>query len=279
MNSLIRQFLLTPAWFIATVLVAATFALSACKAEVNVSIDEEDSGEIELIGAVNDAILSLLRMSGEDPLEGMLDFDSDQLSGEGLEGASVEPYSQGGYTGIRIRANFDPYDPTIAAFSNDQSTLGSLTETIGLGEFKFERTGEDDGWIVRLEQTTDGDVVESFDNFVGEVPFGAGDLDLPFVFTLKLPGEYVEHNADRQIENTLIWDSNLLEGVDIYAQSRDPGLQIDVVPVLITIFFALLLGGIIVGVIVSRQRRKRRAEEDAIAEDRQHRMTQKEFRE
>ena len=263
MKSPITRNSITAAWVVIALL-TFVFAFSACKAEVNVAIDEEDSGEIELIGAVNDAILSLMRMSGDDPLEDLLDFESEQLSGEGLQGASIEPYSQGGYTGIRIRANFDPYDPTIAAFSNDDSTLGNLTETVGLGEFKFERTADDDGWIVRLEQTTDGDVVESFDDIVGDIPFGGfSDLDLPFIFSLTLPGKYIEHNANREVENTLIWDANLLEGVDIYAQSQDPGFQIDVVPLLITIFFVLLLAGIAIGVITSRQRRRKRAEEDA----------------
>ena len=266
MKSPITRNSITAAWVVIALL-TFVFAFSACKAEVNVAIDEEDSGEIELIGAVNDAILSLMRMSGDDPLEDLLDFESEQLSGEGLQGASIEPYSQGGYTGIRIRANFDPYDPTIAAFSNDDSTLGNLTETVGLGEFKFERTADDDGWIVRLEQTTDGDVVESFDDIIGDIPFGDfSDLDLPFIFSLTLPGKYIEHNANREVENTLIWDANLLEGVDIYAQSKDPGLQIDVVPLLITMFFILLLAGIAIGVITSRQRRRKRAEEDAASE-------------
>lgn len=251
------------AWLIVALLAIAAFSFSACKAEVNVSIDEEGTGEIELIGAANDAILSLARMSGEDPFEDLFDFESQELTGDGLEGAIVERYSQAGYTGIRIRANFDPYDPTIAAFSNDESTLGNLTETIGLGEFKFERTAEDDGWIIRLEQTTDSDLVNGFDDLVGDVPFDIGELDLPFIFSLKLPGKYIEHNADREVNNALIWDTNLLDGVDIYAQSQDPGLQLDLVPTLITIFFILLLGGIIVGVVASRQRRKRRAEEDA----------------
>ena len=251
------------AWLTITLVATALFAFNACKAEVNVAIDEDGAGEIELIGAVNDAILSLARMTGDDPFQDLLDFETEELTGDGLEGTTVEPYSQAGYTGIRIRANFDPYDPTIAALSNDESTLGNLTETIGLGEFRFQRTEQDDGWLVRLEQTTDSDLVNGFGDLVGDVPFDVGDLDLPFIFSLKLPGKYVEHNADRELNDTLIWDTNLLDGVDIYAESRDPGLQIDLVPTLITIFFILLLGGIVVGVIASRQRRKRRAEEDA----------------
>ncbi len=240
--------------------------LTSCKAEVNVVVDEDGTGEIEIIGAVNDAIMSLMRLGGEDPFEDLLDLPEEDASTEGLEGASIEAYSQGGYTGVRIKSAFDPYDPMFAVISKEDSLLGGLTDALGIGEFEFTRTAEDDGWVVALDQTTDSSITDGLDEFMGDAPFDFGELDLPFVFSLQLPGEYIEHNADREVNGVLIWDANLLEGIDISVVTRDPGLQFEIVPIIITAIFVLIFGGIVIGVVVSRERRRRRAEEDAATE-------------
>ena len=244
---------------------AVLVALTACRAEVNVSVDEEGEGEIELIAAVSDTIMSMAQLGGEDPFGDFLDTPGDDLESEGLEGVSVEPYSAAGYTGVRIRANFDPYDPALAAVSEGDSIIGELTDTVGIGRFNFARTENDDGWIVELNQTTDPSVADGLGelgDLAGDIPFDIGELDLPFVLSLELPGEYVEHNADREVDGVLIWDANLLEGVDISATSRDPGTQFEIVPIIITVLFVLIFGGIVIAVVVSRERRRRRAEED-----------------
>ena len=240
--------------------------LTSCKAEVNIVVDEDGAGEIEIIGAVSDAILSLMRIGGEDPFEDLLELPEGELGSEGLEGSSIEAYSQGGYTGVRIKADFDAYDPTIAAISQADSLLGGMTDALGIGDFEFARTAEDDGWIVELNQTTDSSITDGFDEFMGDTPFDLGELDLPFVFSLQLPGEYVEHNADREVDGVLIWDANLLEGIDVLVVSRDPGLQFEVVPIVITVLFILIFGGIVISVVVSRERRRRRLEQDAAIE-------------
>ncbi len=242
---------------------ALSLSVAACKAEVNLRIDEEGMGEIEIIGAVNDAILSLASMGGEDPLSDLFDMPEEELGTDGLEGASIESYKQDGYTGIRIRAEFDAYDPTIAAISQDDSMLGGLTETLGIGNFNFTRTPEDDGWIVEMKQTTDPSIADGLGNFSGVAPFDMGELDLPFIFSLEIPGEYVEHNADREVDGVLIWDANLLEGIHVYAKVRDPGFQFAIGPIIITTLFVLIGGGIVTSVVVSRVRRQRREEEDA----------------
>lgn len=251
----------------AILLVAATLvSLTACKAEVNLSVDEDGNGKVEVIGAVSDTILSLARLSGEDPFEDLLDLPEEELQSDGLDGASIETYREGGYTGVRISADFDPYDSAITALSNDSSVLGNISESLGLDSFQFTRTSDDDGWIVELKQTTDPSLSDGLDDLVGDIPFDTGTLDLPFVFSLQMPGEYVEHNADREVNDVLIWDTNLLDGIDVYAQTRDPGFQIALVPIIITALFILIGGGIIVAVVVSRERRRRRAEEDATLE-------------
>ncbi len=255
-----------------TILLATTALISmvACKAEINLSVNEEGEGEIELIAAVSDAIMSLAQLGGDDPFGDFLDAPADELETEGLEGATVEPYSEAGYTGIRIRANFDPHDPALTALSQGDSILGELTETVGIGRFTFARTQNDDGWIVELNQTTDPSITEGLDDlggFAGDLPIDLANLELPFILSLELPGEYIQHNANREVDGVLIWDANLLDGINISATSRDPGTQFELVPIIITVLFILIFGGIVVSVVISRERRRRRAEEDAPTDD------------
>ena len=253
---------------IVAVMLAATvlISLTACRAEINVSVDEEGNGEIEIIGAVNDAILSMAQLGGEDPLGDFLDAPTDELESEGLAGAMIEPYSEAGYTGVKIQVDFDPRSNAIAAVSDGESILGNLTETVGIGKFNFNRTEQDDGWVVELNQTTDSSITEGLDGLTGDIPFDLGELEFPFILSLELPGEYIEHNADREVDGVLIWDSNLLDGIDVYAQTRDPGFQFAIGPIIITTLFVLIGGGIVTSVVVSRIRRQRREEEDAAME-------------
>jgi hypothetical protein len=252
--------------FCLAVATVALVSFVACKAEVNIAVDEEGIGEIELVAALNDAILSLASMAGEDPFEEFFSIPVEQLETEGLEGAIIESYSQAGYTGISIRARFDPYDPTLAVMSDGDSMLGNLTEDIGLDGFRFIRTEQDDGWVVQLDQSAEPSIAEGFDDLPSDIPFDMDDLQLPFIFSLKLPGEYVEHNADREVDGVLIWDTTLVEGINISAVSRDPGTQFELVPIIITAVFAAIFLGIVIGVVVSRERRRRRADEDAALE-------------
>ena len=254
----------TPKVFLALSLaMLSLLTLAACKAEVNVVVDEDGEGEIELIAAINDTILSMAQLGGDDPLGDLLDAPSEQLETEGLEGASIEPYSEAGYSGVRIRADFDPYNPALTNLSEGDSILGELTETVGIGRFTFTRTENDDGWIVELDQITDPSITEGLGGFAGDLPIDLGNLELPFILSIELPGEYVEHNANREIDGVLIWDASLLEGISVSATSRDPGTQFELVPIIITVLFVLIFGGIVIAVVISRERRRRRAEEDS----------------
>ena len=251
-------------------LAAMSVALSACRAELNVTINEEEVGEIEVVGAVSNTILSLLQLGGDDPFEDLLeipDADAD-ASGFGIGGVRIEEYSDGSFTGVRLAATFDPYDPTFAAISDDDSMLGTLMDEFGIGDFRFSRTNADDGWIVELNQNTDLSFMDGIDDLTGDIPFNVGDLDLPFVISLTLPGRYVEHNADREVDGTLVWDTNLRDGVNISVVSRDPGIALT--PIIISAIFASIFGGIVIYVIVSRERRRRREEEDAAQEALEH---------
>ena len=122
---------------------------------------------------------------------------------------------------------------------------------------------------MELNQTTDPAIADGIDelgDFGGDIPLDLGELDLPFTLSLELPGEYIEHNATREVDGVLIWDSNLLEGIDVMVVSRDSGLGIEMGPLIITAIFAMIVLAIVVSVVYSRERCRRRAEEDAALE-------------
>ena len=123
MNSQIASLTRSKSVFILLFAAVVLVTLSACRAEVNVSVDEDGEGEIELIAAVSDTIMSMAQLGGEDPFEEFLDTPGGELESEGLAGVSVEPYSESGYTGVRIRAEFDPYNPALTTFSEGDSHL------------------------------------------------------------------------------------------------------------------------------------------------------------
>ena len=52
------------------IVLLSTFALIGligCRAEINVTVSEEGEGNIELIAAVSDTVLSLAQLGGDDP--------------------------------------------------------------------------------------------------------------------------------------------------------------------------------------------------------------------
>ena len=248
---------------LALVLPLLLFALTACKVEVNFSIDEEGSGEIEIVGAVNDTVMALANLGTDDPLEELFEITEEEMDGSGITGSTIERYSQGGYTGVKINVDFDAYDPVVSAFSEGDSILGELTEQSDTAGFNFTRTAEDDGWVVELRRESTQTDLPDLPDVLDDVPFDLDDLNLPFIISLQLPGQYIEHNADREVDGVLFWEEDLLDGIiDVYVVSRDSGSEIEWVPIIISVIFATVFGGIVIGVVVSRERRRRRLAED-----------------
>ncbi len=246
--------------------IASAVLLTACKSEVNIAIDEEGAGQMEVVVAASNTIMSLMGMAGDDSISEYIDSVLDEVDLGEFDDSIIEPYSQSGYTGVRIKVDFDAYDPTITALSEDDSILGELAGAIGIFNLKLERTAADDGWIIEFKPPDVSQFTDSMDGILGDDTPDLGAVDLPYTLSITLPGEYVEHNADREVNESLVWDGDILEGIEVRVVSRDPGIQIQWVPIIITAIFALIFITIVVSVIVSRERRRRREESDAAAE-------------
>lgn len=207
------------------ILVAALVVVSAGCLRTEIDIDVSDDGSVQYGGvfaADPDAIGQLEELFGElgEDGEGLPDRDQicdefvtdqgfdDLPSGEGVE-ASVEPYDEDGFCGVRfnVTADADAANEALAGFG----TGGDIT-------LREEPGG---GWYFELPL---GDLGDAGD--VTEFP-GFGDFfdGASFVVRVKLPGTQIDHNADEiASDGTMIWNVDLLNppGTSLFLQT-EPG--------------------------------------------------------
>ena len=241
--------------------------LTACKYEALVKVDEEGAAEIQIIIAVDDFFLNLMP-DGESPLADLMEgIEQENVGDQGpYEDARVEKYEQDGQIGVRITAPFNPRIFTVADLFGSESPFGLLSENSVVGKYEFERTAEDDGWVFLVDQPIEGDPLADLGEMLEGADLGGFNVPSPtLTFRLDLPGEILEHNADRMDGNILVWDIDLSEDLSISAVSRDASEFPSIASIAIAALFALILIGIVVAVTISK-RRERRALSTSAAE-------------
>ncbi len=243
-------------------------ALTACTYDALVRVDEEGEAEIQIIIAVDDFFLNLVP-DGETPLTDLVDeIEQQTIFDEGpFEGAHVELYEQDGLFGFRMTAPFNPRVFSLSEFFDNDSPFGLLGDMSSIGEYEFERTENDDGWIFLIEQPIESDPLANLGDMLEGSDLEGFDIPSPtLTFRLDLPGEIIKHNADREDGDILVWDIDPSEDISISAVSRDSSDFPNIASIAIAATFALILIGIIVAVTISR-RRERQALEVAEAGD------------
>ncbi|MFN3219315.1 MAG: hypothetical protein ACE367_22735 [Acidimicrobiales bacterium] len=206
-------------------LVAALVVVSAGCLRTEIDIDVSDDGSVQYGGvfAVDpDAIGQLDELFGElgESGEGVPGRDEicdefvteqgfdDMPSGEGVD-ASVEPYDEDGFCGVRfnVTADADAANEALAGFA----TGGDII-------LRQEPGG---GWYFELPL---GDLGDAGD--VADFPGFDGFFDgASFVVRVKLPGTQIDHNADEiASDGTMIWNVDLLDppGTSLFVQT-EPG--------------------------------------------------------
>ena len=188
------------------VLVVATLALTACRAESNIIIDIEEDGSATISAEIgfDEEMLELLSQSGDDPAEL---FTQDLPP----EAAGVEPYSR---------------------TSGEMTYYGISSSVDDLENNAFLDVGQEfAGEFAELSYTMDGDTATLTASIVS-ADIGGGLGDLPIdptditgdIFTANLivsmPGTVVEHNADEvRSDGSLVWNIPLTGSVDAIAVS------------------------------------------------------------
>lgn len=203
MTTALRLAILVPLVIVAT---------AAClRVDVAFIINEDGTGVIDYTLAVSD---DLADYAGEDDL----DFTEDL--GDLPEGAGVREYSEDGYTGVVVSIPVDDFtDLTRLAEDLDLPLDVSVVDKDGAWEFQalvpaLNETVEDE-----LDFDLGIAVDEIEEAFVKQFLEGSW-----FRVRVSLPGELVEHNADRIEDDVLVWELDLASTQDRKLTARSaPG--------------------------------------------------------
>lgn len=171
---------------------------------VSIDVADDGSGTFEVIMAFDEELRALIESESPEPIDWT---DPSTHSGEGPfsdmvselpDGATVEPYSEEGFEGIRVRFQF----------SSLEELEGILDESEGGSEdaFPFQITSDGSG---RFQLTTHGDVFGEAglgDDELGIVPPSMLESLFDLQVRVRLPGEIVSTNAPETDESGLmIW--------------------------------------------------------------------------
>lgn len=196
---------------------AVLLAAAGCiRTEVSIEVNEDGSGVMGFLLAFDQRVMSALEAFGEDAVttNGATLMDEVDL-GDLPPGASVEPYEDGDFAGVRIVVPFEEGDDIAATLARIASDAGGDDTPVDsaegpFDEFELSRDGETWRFAALVDPASD----ETFDEFADE----AGGLDFAraifgdamFTVRINLPGEVTEHNADSvETDGTLRWEIDL----------------------------------------------------------------------
>jgi hypothetical protein len=208
---------------LAGLLVLALLATGCFRIEIGIRVNADGSGTVSVLTAVDESFADAFDgLGGGDGGDGggfdLQEAFSEVEQADLPEGASIEPYEEGDFSGLRVTVPFGSGDDvaasierTFGAVSGDAG--GGLTGDDGLfRSLVLERT--DDGWRFEAEldlgsEELTGDSDDSpFGNAFAELLLG----DASFEIRLALPGQVESHNADDLDGDELIWKVDFLSG-------------------------------------------------------------------
>jgi len=241
--------------FVALVLLA--LALSSCtlRFDMGLVVNEDESGTFSAFIGMDEELRSLIESGGEGSF-------TDEMMTDVPDGFTVEEYSDGGYDGVRIVADFtsiDDLNAKLAAANSDNDGSGpDMVNNIVLthegDEFRFSVDTSDMSSSLSDQMGSAGGEDMMMDSSM------MADL-FDIRFRLTLPGSITEHNADQVDGSTLTWEIGL----------DDTRTSLEAVSTTSGSSSALLIGGVavvaaaLIGGGVAMSRRKKQSAVDAVA--------------
>lgn len=231
--------------------VLAISASGCIRLNADIQVNEDGSGTASIIQAFD--IEALSEFAGEDATAALGDPES-LIPAELPEGVEAEVYEKGGYTGLRFTTEFADADEMAEQLAALQAaSVESFENTGGTadgqdGELTIERT--EGGWLFESPGFSSGDtdtegipeaLLESFD----------------IRYSLTLPGEAVDHNADEVEENTYIWNLAIDDDRETLFAETKVSKGIGALPFAIgAVVLGLALLGVVGLVVLSRRKKK-----------------------
>ena len=176
--------------------------------------------------------------------------------------ATFEDYNEDGFVGSRVTIPFAASDDIPAAletFFADTATEGDgLTGPDGLFE-TLELRREGDGWrlealTVPLDLNDGGEDDLLFVSAFVEALFSEASFEIK----VELPGEIMEHNADRVVGNTMVWELGFTDSEPVQLMAltgaNGGGSGSNLVVVLIVVTFVIAGGAVAARLFYARTR-------------------------
>ncbi len=206
-------------WPLAALLALAVLATGCIRAEIAIRVNADGSGTVSVLTAFD---RSFIEASGGDDAPDGGAFDLSSLTevdeSELPSGASVEPYEDGDFIGVRVTVPFESGDDVAASIDRIFAGTGGEASPLAGDDSAFRRLvleRDGDGW--RFEADMDisaGELTEETENDPFSEAFARLLLgDASFVVRLSLPGEIVSHDADEiGPDGELVWNIDIFGG-------------------------------------------------------------------
>jgi len=168
--------------------------LTGCiRVEMSFTVDEDGSGAVEMVVAVDESLLTAADESPDDMLG-----DVDDLP----PGAVVDAYREDGFVGQRITV-------PVADMELAAESLGGADDMTDAVDFGFVREG--DGWRFTMDAPPLGEELAGANGDFTAGMTAAIVNTAEFRVRVSLPGEISEHNADRIENGVLVWELDFLD--------------------------------------------------------------------
>lgn len=222
---------------VALLMAVCAFVLTGCiRVELSFTVEEDGSGVVDMVVAVDESLLAAADESPEDMLG-----DVDDLP----PGAVVDEYREDGFVGQRMRV-------PVADMELAAESLGSADDLTDAADFGFVREG--DSWRFTM------DVPPLGEELAGENGDFAAGMTAAIVNTaefrvrVSLPGEVTEHNADRIENGALVWELDFLdtEPRTLSARSQIAGVG----PVVVVVSAGAAVAIVVLAAMAARARRR-----------------------
>lgn len=170
------------------------FVLMGCiRVELSFTVEEDGSGVVDMVVAVDESLLAAADESPDDMLG-----DVDDLP----PGAVVDAYREDGFVGQRIRM-------PVADMEQAAESLGGADDLTDAADFEFVREG--DSWRFTMDVPPLGEELAG-DNGDFAAGMAAAIVNTAeFRVRVSLPGEITDHNADRIENGALVWELDFLD--------------------------------------------------------------------